>query len=257
MVGAIDDYTIDYNKRLIEAIITKRTGDEYIKPLSQYVSKYMSPKDAELIPEEIMQRKDNTVLQKCLGYLVSFVYDRIKKQREEALDVMEQAAKVGVYPNDDPEKDRNACQRDFSDFVYNYFDSRYTPELRKSLYDYDLDLVWQYIDEVKGEPTPTKNLRGSCDRLLVENRNNAALLLLRAYARIILAYSEEDVVRDLQRGFELFKNQVGHSAAVDAASRFYREIEKQGPRMLPTIRGQMIKLHLEWLKEFNQKLGGE
>ena len=257
VVGAIDDYTIDYHKRLIEAIITKRTDDEYVKMLSQYVSRYMSQEEAKHVPEKIMQRKGDTVLQKCLGYLISFVYDRIKKQREEALDVMEQAAKVGVYPNDDPEKDPNACQRDFRDFVYTYFDSRYTPELRKSLYNYDLDLVWQYINEVKGEPTPTKNLRGSCDRLLVENPNNAALLLLRAYARIILAYSEEDVVRDLQRGFELFKGQVGRSAAVDAASRFYREIEKQGDRMLPTIRGQMIKLHLEWLKEFNQKLGGE
>ena len=257
VVGAIDDYTIDYHKRLIEAIITKRTDDEYVKMLSQYVSRYMSQEEAKHVPERIMQRKGDTVLQKCLGYLISFVYDRIKKQREEALDVMEQAAKVGVYPNDDPEKDRNACQRDFSDFVYNYFDSRYTPELRKSLYNYDLDLVWQYIDEVKGEPTPTKNLRGSCDRLLVDNPDNAALLLLRAYARIILAYSEKDVARDLQRGFELFKNQVGHSSTVSAISQFYREIEKQGDEMLPTIRGQMIKLHLEWLREFNHKLERE
>ena len=257
VVGAIDDYTIDYNKRVLEAMITKRTDDEYIKTLSQYVSRFMSRKDAQRVPEEIMQRKGGTVLQKCLGYLISFVYERIKKQREEALDVMEQAAKVGVYPNGDPEKDRNACQRDFSDFVYNYFDSRYTPELRKSLYDYDLDLVWQYIDKVKGEPTPTKNLRGSCDRLLVHNLDNAALLLLRAYARIILAYSEEDVLKDLQRGFELFKNQVGHAATVRAASRFYREIEKQGDEILPTIREQMIKLHLEWVKDFNQKLERE
>jgi len=257
VVGVIDDYTIDYNKPVVEAMITKRADDEYVKTLSQYVSRFMSPKDAKRVPEEIMQRKGNTVLQKCLGYLISFVYDRIKKQREAALDVMEEAAKVGTYPNENPEKDRHACQHDFSEFVYSYFDSRYTSKLRDSLYAYDLDLVWQYIDEVNGEPGPTKHLRGSCDRLLVENPNNAALLLLRAYARILLRYGEKDVIKDLERGFELFKNEVGRSATVNAASQFYREIEKQNRQMLPVIREQMIKLHLEWLEEFNRKLEGE
>lgn len=256
-VGAIEDYTIDYNKNLIEAMITKCADDEYIETLSQYVSRYMSQEEAKRVPEKIIQRNGKTVLQKCLGYLISFVYDRIKKRREEALDVMEQAAKVGVYPNYNPGKDRDACRRDFSDVVYSYFDSRYTPKLRNSLYSYDLDLVWQYIDKVNGEPGLTKHLRGSCDRLLVENPDNAAFLLLRAYAQILLTYSEEDVLSDLQRGFGLFKNQLGHSATVEAASQFYRKIEKQGDRMLPAIRGQMIKLHLEWLKKFNQKLEGK
>ena len=254
VVGAIDDYTIDYKNKLIEATITKHTDEEYVKMLSRYVSRYMSPQEASHVPEQIKQRSGNTVLQKCLGYLISFVYERIKKQREEALNVMEQAAKVGAYPNGDSERDADTCQRDFSDFVYNYFDSRYTPELRERLYDYDLDLVWQYIAEVKGEPGPTKHLRGSCDRLLVENPENAALLLLRAYTRIILMYNEEDVLRDLQRGFKLFKDQVGHYSVVKAVSRFYREIERQGGQMLPAIREEMTKLHLEWLGDFNRKL---
>ena len=258
VVGAIDDYAVDYNREVIEVTITKRTDEEYIKMLSQYVSRYMSRENASRVPERIKQRsKGDTILQKCLGYLMSFIYSRIKKQREEALDVMEQAAKVGAYPNENPEKDRDACRRDFSEYVYNYFDSRYTPELRERLYDYDLDLVWQYIAEVKGEPGPTKHLRGSCDRLLVENPENAALLLLRAYTRIILMYNEEDITKDLQKGFHLFKDQVGHYPVVKAASQFYWEIEKQGGQMLPTVREQMIKLHLDWLKKFNSRLEGE
>ncbi|MCD6494576.1 ATP-dependent DNA helicase RecQ, partial [Candidatus Bipolaricaulota bacterium] len=257
VVGAIEDYTVDYSKRLIKATITKHADDGYVKMLSQYVSKYMSKEEAKRVPEEIAQRKGKTVLQKCLGYLMSFVYERIKKRREEALNVMEQAAKVGAYPNDNPEKDKDACQRDFSGFVYSYFDSRYTPELRKSLYEYDIDLVWRYIDEVKGEPGSTRHLRGSCDRLLVENPDNAALLLLRAYARIILAYSKEDVIRDLRRGFKLFKVKIGYSSTVKAASRCYREVERQGDQMLPAIQGEMIKLHLDWLREFNSRFEGE
>jgi len=257
VVGVIKDYTINYNPHLIEAIIHKHPDDEYVKILTKYVSRYMSHQEAKRVPDQIMQQKGNTVLQKCLGYLIWFVYDRIKKRREEALDVMERAAKVGAYPNGNPEKSKAECQRDFSDFVYNYFDSCYTPELREKLYDYDLDLVWQYIDRVNGEPGPAKHLQGSCDRLLVENPDNAALLLLRAYARILLAYGEEDVIKDLQRGFDLFEIRMGHFPVVNAASQFYREIEKQGNLGLPVIASAISKLHLSWLREFNQRLEGE
>jgi len=170
---------------------------------------------------------------------------------------MDQAAKVGSYPNKHSEKSKAQCQSDFGDFVYNYFDSRYTQELRDSLYEYDIALVWRYIDKVKGEPDPVKHLRGSCDRLMVDNPNNAALLLLRAYTRILLVYNAADIEKDLERGFELFKKQMDHIEIVKAGSRFYREIEKQGDEKLPAIRGQMIKLHLEWLKEFNHKLERE
>jgi ATP-dependent DNA helicase RecQ len=148
VVGVVKDYTINYNAKLIEAIVQKQSGDEYVEILTEYVSRYMSHQEAKGVPDQIMQQKGNTVLQKCLGYFIWFVYDRIKKRREEALNVMERAAQVGAYPNENPEKSKGECQRDFSDFVYNYFDSCYTPELREKLYDYDLDLVWQYIAEV-------------------------------------------------------------------------------------------------------------
>ncbi|MCK4580552.1 MAG: ATP-dependent DNA helicase RecQ, partial [Dehalococcoidia bacterium] len=256
VVGAVDDYTIDYHKKYIEATITKHSDDEYVKILTKYVSRFMSHEEAKRVPEEIMQRKGNTVLQKCLGYFIGFVYDRIKKQREEALDVMEQAAKAGSYPNENHEKDRDECQRDFSDFVYNYFDSCYTPELREKLYDYDLDLVWQYIDEVKGEPGPAKHLRGSCDRLLVENPDHAALLMLRAYARIVLGYGEEDVMNDLERSLELFKKRVNRLTLIRVTSRFYRDVEKQDNLALPIIASAISRQHLNWLKEFNQRFGG-
>lgn len=257
IVGVVKDYTINYRGKLIEAVVQKQPDSEYINILTRYVARFMSPEDAMRVPEEIIQRKGNTVLQQCLGYLISFVYDRIKMRREEALSVMEEAAKVGAYPNENPEKHKDACQRDFRDFLYSYFDSRYTPKLRERLYEYDLDLVWEYIAKVNGEPGPIKHLRGSCDRLLEHNPNNAALLLLRAYARILLAYSQEEIIRDLQRGFELFQEQIEYSAVVKATSQFYREVERQSDRMLPIIRAEMIKLHLEWLKAFNRKFEGE
>jgi ATP-dependent DNA helicase RecQ len=256
VVGVIKDYTINYNPDFIEVIVRKQPDDEYVSILTKYVSGFMSTEDAKRIPKEIMQRRGNTVLQKCLGYLISFVYDRIKKQREEALDVMERAAKVGAYPNGNPEKSKAECQRDFSDFVYNYFDSCYTPELREKLYDYDLDLVWQYIGKVNGEPGPTKHLRGSCDRLLVENPDNAALLLLRAYARILLRYSEKDVVKDLGRGLDLLEKRLERPAVADVISRFYREVRKQDNTALPIIGSEMTKFHLAWLEKFNRRLKG-
>jgi len=256
VVGVIKDYTIDYNADLIEAIVQKHPDDEYVKILTKYVSRYMSHEEAKRVPDEIMHRKDDTVLQKCLGYLIWFVYDRIKKRREEALDVMERAAKVGAYPNENPEKSNAECQRDFSGFVYTYFDSRYTPELREKLYEYNVNLLWEYIDKVSGEPDPARQLRGSCDRLLVENPDNAALLLLRAYARLVLEYNEEDVMNDLEWSLELFEKRVNRLTLIRVTSRFYREVEKQNNLALPIIAGAISRQHLNWLKEFNQRFGG-
>lgn len=257
VVGAIEDYTVDYKARLIEAIVRKRSEDEYIKTLTTYVSRYMSYEEAKRVPDEIRQRKGETVLQKCLGYLIEFVYNRIAKRRKEAMDVMEQAAKVGAYPNQGTlDKSEAECRKDFADFVNSYFDSRYTPELRGYLYDYDLDLVWRYIDKVQGEPDPAKHLLGSCNRLLTENPNHAALLMLRAYARLVLGYSQEDVIEDFERGLKSFEDAADRSTLIRAISRFYGEVERQNTSALPVIAGAISRRHLNWLKEFNQRFGG-
>lgn len=257
VVGVIKDYTIDYNADLIEAIITKRSDDKYIETLTTYVSRYMSREEAKEVPDAIRLRKGDTALQKCLGYLIWFVYDRIKKRREEALEVMERAAKVGAYPNREiPEKTETQCREDFSDLVNTYFDSRYTPDLQGYLYDYDLNLVWQYIGKVQGNPDPVKHLRGSCDRLLTENPSNGAFLMLRAYTRLILGYSQEDIIEDFERGLEAFEDTMGQSASIHAISRFYREVEKHNSAVLPIIISIISRQHLNWLKEFNQRFGG-
>jgi hypothetical protein len=50
---------------------------------------------------------------------------------------------------------------------------------------------------------------------------------------------------------------MGHFSIVNGASQLYREVEKQGNLGLPVIASAMSKLHLNWLREFNQRLEGE
>ena len=82
--------------------------------------------------------------------------------RFEAINVLESAIIAG-----------NEGDMQFEEFVNTYFDSKYTFELRDYLYDYTIYLLWEYMIKTKGEPDLINHLRGACDRLLVENPENA------------------------------------------------------------------------------------
>ena len=115
----------------------------------------------------------------------------------------------------------------FQRYVNTYFDSRYTEPLRKrlgdGLADYDLDLVWEFIEETGGTDDNVQHLRGACDRLLVAAPGNGALLLLRAFARILARRGDPTAfASDFERGWEQFRTvkTLSHADHVDGLSRF-------------------------------------
>lgn len=124
-VGAVDDYTIDYNRNLYELHLTHHDDQHYIERTARHLSKYVSKCEAALLPEKIKEHKGVTTLQKCLGYLVDFVYERIGPRRVEAIHIMDQAARLGAHGNGNPGRDREACAQAFREYVLSYFDSRY------------------------------------------------------------------------------------------------------------------------------------
>jgi ATP-dependent DNA helicase RecQ len=244
VIGLIDEYEVDYNSSSIKATIVKKNDEDYINSLQNYIGRYVSPEEKKRVPDQILASKGNTVLQKCCGYLAQFVYSKIAAKRLEAINVMESAIQTGV-------KNGN-----FEEFVNTYFDSRFTPKLREFLYDYSIDIVWEIMELSGGDPDEINHLRGACDRLLVENPDNAALLLLRSFAKFLIPYyNKEEALSDFKKGWELFidlKNWTRKDYLVNL-SRYYRILIKYDSTQKKNLSPIILNEHLQWIKDFNQK----
>jgi hypothetical protein len=167
-----------------------------------------------------------------------------------AIDIMEDAVRDGIDVGPDAFRVR----------LITYFESRYTPELRPHLTEYDLDLVWRYVHVAGGTRDNVQHLRGACDRLLVDNPRNGSLLLLRAFTRLVLPGGDADGFRtDFRLGWRLFRDDRGltWAAYASALSRFADQVEEldRGARALVDL--EITEAHGSWLKEFNATfLGG-
>lgn len=255
LVGVVGDYTADYNKKLFNVQICRRSDAEYINVLLSYVSRFMSREETTAVPSDIRARRGQSVTQKCLSYLISFVYDRIQERRKQAIESMEQASILGAFPNKDLQKDRAQCREDFRSYVMSYFDSRYTPDLRRFMYEYDSSLVVRYLKEIGGDPDSAKHLLGSCRRLREENPRNAALLVLQGFAELVLGYNEGFQDRILS-GLSHFEQQEGREAACGLAALLTRTIEKLDKTRLSGIYQVIVAQHVDWLERFNRQLKG-
>lgn len=203
IIGIVDDYQIDYNSKTITLLeIRKKDDTEYVENLYKYVSKYVSKNRAENAKKEVYNYRGDSIMQKCLGYLIEFVYNEIAKKRYEAIISMGDACIQGAEKGPD----------EFREYLNLYFNSRYYPELRdKTAYgkEFSLDLVIEYIKTTDGKIDNLKHLRGACIRLLNENPDNATFLLLKAYTLFLLEYKNERFLMEAkeayQKGFSILK----------------------------------------------------
>lgn len=246
VVGAIDDYSVDYTSRLLIAVMKKEQESHYLNCLQVYVSRYVSVEEANRVATAVAERKGDTLLQKCLGYLVDFVYKRIVARRCEAMDVMEEALRAGV----------ESGSTAFAQYVNTYFDSRVTPELRPYLYEYNQETVWRFMERTGGEKDAVSHLRGACNRLLVENPDNGALLLLRAFTTIAQGAAISVVPNDFLKGLQAFesKEQLGRDAMRHVIDRFFGIAAKFDRGAIQTWNKFIVDWHTTWLREFNQQL---
>ncbi|MHB2151040.1 RecQ family ATP-dependent DNA helicase [Calditrichota bacterium LG25] len=243
VIGVIDEYEVDYNSKTIIATIIKKQDRDYIESLQNYIGRYVSAEEKRRVPEQILTSKGNTVIQKCCGYLAKFVYEKIASKRLEAINVMESAIQTGLNNGN------------FEEFVNTYFDSRYTPELRQFLYDYSIEIVWKFMEKTKGDPDSINHLRGACDRLLVENPDNAALLLLRSFSRFLISYyNKNDALSDFYKGWSLFRNLKNWTRKeyLKNLSKFYELIIRYDSSLKLYLDKELFNEHKKWLKKFNQ-----
>jgi len=244
VIGLIDDFVIDYNAKSITVIISKKDEQSYVDNLTEYIGRYVSAEEKSRTPDLIKTAEGSSIIQKCCSYLVGFVYEKIAAKRKEAINVMESTIQAGVG-ND----------KLFADLVHSYFDSKYTPELRKYLYDYSIDLVWEYMNITDNDPDAVSHLRGACDRLLVENPQNGALLLLRSYAKFITqTYDKKEALDDFRKGWQHFREKEGISRRdyLEYLSIFYEKTIRNDTSIKNYLDVEIFQEHYSWLMSFNK-----
>ncbi len=245
LIGLITDYVVNYNTRTITAKIRRRNPDYYIWALTDYISRYVSVPEVKRTPGKIEATEGDSILIKCVHYLVGFIYSNIVRKREEAINIMERAIEHAISGGD------------FKEYVNSYFDSKYTTVLRPCLYDYSLKTVWEMIEDIKGEPDGLKHLLGATNRLLVENPDNPVLLLLRAFAALGVEINTTASTGDFIKGWQISKRDELSKSLSKDMKRFYTYcLQYHGLEVEEHLGAEILKFHLTWLKDFNKQQTG-
>jgi superfamily II DNA helicase RecQ len=245
ILGAVDDFEADYAGATITATLRRQPQGRYRENLQQYIRRY-APTDVEKYLQMADRCAYKTELRRCLHALIQFVYDRIAKQRIEALKIMEQTTVKGLT-------DKKA----FAEAVTNFFDSSYLPILRPFLNQYTSDLVFDICDDTAGSDAKLNHLLGACNRLLPENPDNAAFHALRGYATALLGYKDQDVMNEITDAIAGFEK----DPAWDRKERLLFLMRLRGKIRAVNVNrtsafdATIIDDHTMWLRNFNTELG--
>ncbi len=257
IIGVIDDYQIDYNSKTVTLLkITKKRDEDYIDNLYKYVKRYISKSRADRVKTDVNNYRGNSVIQKCLGYLIDFVYQEIAKKRKEAIISMADACVKGAESG--PEG--------FREYLNLYFNSKYYPELRDKTSlgkESSFEIVLEYMKISEGKIDNLKHLRGACIRLLNENPDNYTFLLLKSFTLLLLESSNEKFLNEARdsylKGFGLIQdeNTLKMKQLIKYINNFSEIIIYYNSDLKDLI-NQLIDIfllnhHTDWLKQFNHK----
>jgi len=273
-VGVIDDYTVDFNSKTYTVYARRKTDDQYFKNLENYIRKYYSEVRTK---KEIKKAKDfegETTIQKCLFFLTEFVYLEIEEKRRTGIGAMKEACEIG--------KENGGIV--FKEFIDLYFNSKYARQeykingINKSLRDrtdngklQNLEWVWEFINVIKEDHTGSeidnlKHLRGACIRLQTDTKSaNAVFHLLKAFSIFILEPENNRLMEEASNSFE--KGFIEFQKEKDwTFDKLLKEAEEYKDYILefsthPNIQEIMqnqitmlsVKVHSEWLENFNNK----
>lgn len=262
IIGVVDDYTVDYNSKTITATITKKLQGHYTQKLKEYLLQYNSPEKTDEKLERLPFYKGNTEIQKCLGFLIKFVYEETAIQRKAAIDAMEEACIIGLEDNG---------SHKFKEFIDLYMNSKYArPEYLPSDTDKglkaDFSIVEKYMDLVKtdiGEINNLKHLRGATTRLLVQRPDNFVFILLKSFSIILIEKENEDFIIEAQTDFingflkvqETTKEDI-HSLEqkINTFKKKINGFDSEAVEKIEEVESALfLNFHSNWLTNFNSK----
>ncbi len=284
-VGIIDDYTRDYQNQQFRIVTKRRTDEDYFKHLKLFLMRYYTEERANVEMRRAFDYRGNNAMQKCLGYITEFVYNKIAKKRERAIRDIETFCDQAINsPNNWLE-----TNEDLKDFIYYYFNSKFAREdyITEDGEPYSLttdtdhgkessfDILFKYLNVVddsvvgsSGSPKDNiKHLQGAI-RLIRRSLtdSNPALDFLNLYCLLYLnASSTENLRREMRdsyiSGYKEFKVRTSDfDDFYDKMQRFIQMLQEKNilsDDVLSEInKWQQIseaQYQLDWLKTFNKK----
>jgi ATP-dependent DNA helicase RecQ len=264
IIGVVNDYTVDYNSKTITAHINKKSQGNYTLKLKEYLLQYNSPEKTDEKLERLSFYKGNTEIQKCLGFLIKFVYEETAVQRKAAIDAMEAACEVGLQENGSQE---------FKYFIDLYMNSKYARpqylplDTKKGLIAL-FPIVEKYMDIVKsevGQINNLKHLRGAAIRMLVQKPDNFVFLLLKSFSVLLieLKNQNEHFISEAQTDFYNGFLKVAQTSKediltikqqVDIFKQKVSSFDTEAVERLEDMESHLyLTLHSNWLQHFNNK----
>lgn len=262
ILGVIDDYEVDYAAKSIAVKATKKSDSAYVHHLEDYLSRYLSPKRVGEMMAAMKGAKKGSAIRDCAWTLIKYVYDFIGKKRSRAIREMQEVCETGVSAQAPHEVEKRIAL---------YFTSKYTSDMLDMTTEgaeFSLNVVQHFITETEGVADNLEHLRGSSARILSDNPDNGALLLLRAYASLLLEtklvqgelsvrnqYLVDKALEDLENGLYRFED--NDYNLIDVLNFMRRELLLQNPglnNLLEEISLLLfVKQHKKWLTNFNKQ----
>ncbi len=262
VIGVIDDYEVDYASKSVKLFIQSKSNEQYLKNLQDYLTRYLSPKRVDELIDVVKLNNKGTLIRSCSHALIEYVYKFIGNKRTRAINEMQRVCEVGIATQN---------HEDIEKEIKLYFSSKYTEALLEETKfgkEFDLAILIKYLNETNGVADLLEHLRGSTSRILSDNPDNGALLILNAYATLLLEtkyingnliirsnFLVEKAVEDLETGLFRFGDKGVNIMHVLSIIR--KDLLEQNAGLENIIEEISlfisIKQHSEWTRNFNKK----
>ena len=244
IVGVVQDYTINFGARQFEVTIVRKPEDEYLVQLQDYIARYKT-QDRTVIGQQIQQHKGRNLIEKCLGYLIDFVYEEIEKKRRRAIQTMAEVART--CHTDETIREALLSYLERSPFTEPLLQlaGRIEPEDWWEVMNIRGELDQPLLNEVDG----AGQLLGGCRRTLESFPNHPGLYLLSGFARLLLPNQEvEQALSDIRSGFQNLTD-LPISRREEITLEFLRKFEQwsESIQNFETIQGDIAKIVLNVL----------
>jgi len=230
-IGFVEDYTQNYRGHYFMVKMVRRPDGGYYEALKRFLMRYYAEERADELVGQVHGYKGENEIQKCLGYLTGFVYDKIAVKRKRAMKDMRLFCSTGAGED----SDWREVNEDLKDFIYYYFNSKYAhdeyvtekEEPFSLTVDTDngklssFEIVMKYLrvvddDLIGAGGTPIDNVKHLQGAVRLIRRaltdHNPALALLNFFCLTQLGTNnskalEEEMAEDYRRGLLAFMDE--------------------------------------------------
>jgi len=192
IVGVIEDYLKDYNRKEFSVIPGSMDPKRISTALREYLSKYILPSEmGKYLPNQ--NWADNDLAAFAYGsILIEFIYDKIEKRRRESMGQILKISRDGMRDGVDSFREQILAFLERSDFT----------DLVENLSD-DSTGWFNVLDKVENDDDVTK-LLGACRRKLSENPDHIGVRLLEGLC-FMTSPSPDQGPRDILRVFSAMR----------------------------------------------------